>query len=271
MDASIGQIMDKVRTENDGNTLVFFASDNGPWLVRFEDGGTSGLLRGGKGSTWEGGIREPGIVWWPGKIPGGVVSDVAVSTMDIFVTVLALAEIPLPTDRIFDGRDMSKVLFDGAQETPHEFMFHYRGTPEGPDKPGLWAVRWTESRMKQWKVHFVTKCGYCSDKAVFHDPPLVFNLVKDPGEHFSINVTENKKFMYVVEAVQAAVKVHKADLKPVANQDRDHNCREYCQCCDWDSQKKYPQYPPCTCNPQNWHRLASDPPDPISSQKSTLF
>ena len=91
---------------------MFFTSDNGPWLVKYEAGGSAGLLRDGKETTWEGGVRVPGIVRWTGKIRPGVVERETVATYDIFSTALALAGVPLPSDRAIDGVDLSPVLFE---------------------------------------------------------------------------------------------------------------------------------------------------------------
>src|SRR5206468_4624480 len=100
LDGSVGEILATLRAENLAeNTLVFFTSDNGPWLIQGLAGGSAGLLREGKGSTWEGGMREPGIAWWPGKIkPGGVTRELACS-MDLFNTCLALGRAAMPGDR----------------------------------------------------------------------------------------------------------------------------------------------------------------------------
>ena len=76
-------------------------------------GGSAGLLRDGKSTTWEGGIREPGIIHWPGKIKPGISTAVA-ATYDIFSTSLALAGVAEPSDRFIDGVDLSPVLFEGA-------------------------------------------------------------------------------------------------------------------------------------------------------------
>ena len=79
--------------------------------AELRQGGSAGLVRDGKGSTWEGGMREPTIAWWPGAIePGSVSTDIA-STMDIFATVSSLSGAPLPTDRVMDSYDLSPVLF----------------------------------------------------------------------------------------------------------------------------------------------------------------
>ncbi|GIS20183.1 MAG: hypothetical protein CM15mP120_20990 [Pseudomonadota bacterium] len=73
----------------ENNTLVIFSSDNGPWLTMNEEGGRAGLLRDGKGTTFEGGMRVPTVFSWPGKLPAGVVSDIG-SALDLFPTVMTL-------------------------------------------------------------------------------------------------------------------------------------------------------------------------------------
>ena len=108
IDWSVGQVLDALRREGlDRKTLVFFTSDNGPWLTQGEAGGSAGLLRDGKGSTWEGGMREPGIAWWPGRVPAGVVTHELACTMDLFTTSLNLAGAEVPKDRLIDGLDIS--------------------------------------------------------------------------------------------------------------------------------------------------------------------
>ena len=110
----------------------------------------------------EGGIREPGLVRWPGKITPGQVLDAVVTTYDIFPTAMALAGVKLPVDRAFDGKDMSGVLF-GAEPSAHDCLFHYKGTPgmncpaDKPNCPGLWAVR-----CGAYKTHFVATNASCT-------------------------------------------------------------------------------------------------------------
>ena len=88
----IGRVLAALHEANMADdTLVVFTSDNGPWLVKGPDGGSALPLRGGKGSTWEGGMREPTIAWWPGHVPAGEVCRELGTTMDIFPTSVALA------------------------------------------------------------------------------------------------------------------------------------------------------------------------------------
>ncbi len=128
IDASTGQILDALHEHGLAeHTLVFFTSDNGPWLIMGERGGSAGLLREGKGSTWEGGMREPGIAWWPGTISAGSVSEALASTLDIFPTACSLAGVPLPTDRPLDGFDLSPVL--RSQSSGAGMQFSTTATP----------------------------------------------------------------------------------------------------------------------------------------------
>ena len=86
----------------DENTIVVFTSDNGPWKLMETDGGSSGLLRGGKGGTYEGGMREPTIFWSPKILKNGVIQELG-TTMDLLPTFCSLANVELPNDRIYDG------------------------------------------------------------------------------------------------------------------------------------------------------------------------
>lgn len=107
------------------NTLVFFSSDNGPWQrVSTTGAGTAGMLRGSKGTTYEGGVRVPGIFWWPGSIAPGTVSGMG-STLDLYTTVLALAGIDPPPGS--DGIDLRETLRRGAPSPRDELAYYSQG------------------------------------------------------------------------------------------------------------------------------------------------
>jgi arylsulfatase A len=202
LDWSVGQVLDTLREEGlEKNTFVFFTSDNGPWLVQQRAGGSAGLLRGGKGSTWEGGMREPGIAWWPGRVPSGVVTSGLACTMDLFTTCLKLAGAEVPSDRPIDGLDISPVLF-GKKPSPRSSFIYYRGTQ-------LYAAR-----LGRFKAHFVTRSGYGPDKPQTHEPPLLFDLGGDPGESFNVAAGHPA----VIEDIQKLVEQHRATVTPVKNQ-----------------------------------------------------
>ncbi len=201
IDWSVGQVLEALRREKlDKNTLVFFTSDNGPWLTQGEAGGSAGPLREGKGSTWEGGMREPGIAWWPGRIGKGIITHELACTMDLFATCLRLAGAEVPAGRMIDGVDMTPVLF-GTGPSKREVFFYYRGTQ-------LYAIR-----KGPFKAHFITRSGYGPDKAVAHDPPLLYDLGHDPGERFDVASAHPD----VLVDIAAETERHRATVKPTKN------------------------------------------------------
>jgi len=207
VDWSVGQVLDALREDGlDKNTLVLFCSDNGPWLIFNQHGGSAGPLRGGKGSTWDGGMREPTIAWWPGRIqPGSVSADVG-STMDVFATVHKLAGIELPHDRVLDSHDLSPILF-GEGESTRDALFYYRAY-------NLMAVR-----QGPWKAHFMTQDGYGQPQPTEHDLPELFNLEVDPGEKYNVA----KDHADVIAAIRKTVEQHKKTLKPAKSQLENEN------------------------------------------------
>jgi len=201
LDWSVGRILDTLRGLGLAqDTLVYFTSDNGPWLICGLRGGSAGLLRGGKGSTWEGGMREPCIAWWPGTIEAGSVSAQPACTMDIFTTSLLMAGAKLPTDRVIDGVDAIPILA-GDGNSRRDSMFFYRGTR-------LMAVR-----SGPWKAHFITQAGY-GEKPVSHDPPALYHLEHDPSERFDVA----EKHPDVIADIMKKVEKHKATLESVKSQ-----------------------------------------------------
>ena len=143
VDWSVGQILNEIRTQNlTQNTLVIFTSDNGPWLSYGDHAGSSGPLREGKGTEFEGGIREPTVMWWPGKIQPGTKCDELSSTIDVLPTVAALIGAELPKHKI-DGKDIRPLMFGDEAQSPHEIFYCYYGNGQ------LQAVR-----DRRWKLHF---------------------------------------------------------------------------------------------------------------------
>jgi len=142
IDWSTGQILDTLkRLGLDDNTIVLFTSDNGPWLVKKEDGGCALPLRDGKGTTYDGGVRVPCVVRWPGKIPAGTVCAEMATAMDILPTFSRLAGASVPTDRTIDGRDIWP-LMSGAEgaSSPHEALFFYRANRLQAMRSGKWKL-----------------------------------------------------------------------------------------------------------------------------------
>jgi len=141
VDWSVGQILAALeRLDLEDNTLVVFTSDNGPWASKGENGGDTGPLRGSKGSTWEGGVREPTIVRWPGKIPAGTANDGILGTTDLLPTFVGLAGGKLKTDRSIDGHDIAAILLGEASEIPDRAWHYYRGTHLEAVRRGPWKL-----------------------------------------------------------------------------------------------------------------------------------
>lgn len=202
IDWSVGEILIALKKFGlDKNTFVFFTSDNGPWLTQGLAGGSAGLLKDGKGSTWEGGMRVPGIAWMPGRIKPGAVTHELACQMDLFTTCLKLANAPVPADRIIDGVDMSPILFENGK-SKRDFFIYYRGTQ-------IYAAR-----LGDFKAHFVTRSAYGADKPVVHDPPLLFHLGHDPSEKFNIA----EQYPDMIEKIRKLVEAHKQTVQPVKNQ-----------------------------------------------------
>ncbi|XP_040438737.1 steryl-sulfatase isoform X2 [Falco naumanni] len=182
---------------------------------------------GGKSMNWEGGIRVPGLLRWPGVIQAGVYIDEPTSNMDIFPTVVKLAKAQLPSDRIIDGHDLIPLLQGKVTRSKHEFLFHYCNAY-------LNAVRWHPGNSGSvWKVFFFTPnfspedSNGCYDSHVCfchggfitqHDPPLLFDLSRDPEEKVPLTPETESRFYEILEVVHLAVNNHMRSLHAVPDQ-----------------------------------------------------
>ena len=160
IDWATGVLLDELAALGlDEDTLVFFTSDNGSRAAG--EGGSNLPLRGVKGTTWEGGMRVPGIVRWPGHVAAGRVTGAVATAMDLLPTLARLAGAAVPGGRAIDGRDLTEVLLDGSDASPHEAFWFYRGDD-------LEAVR-----AGRWKLH-VARAG--------HPVEELYDLEVDVGE-----------------------------------------------------------------------------------------
>jgi arylsulfatase A-like enzyme len=169
MDHNVGQMLDGVdRLGIRDDTIVIFASDNGPEFIRPWDG-WGGPWRGQYFTAWEGGIRVPFLIRWPSRIPGGRVSDGIVHAVDLFPTIAGFAGASVPNDRPIDGVDQSN-FFLGKTETSSREGFPIWCASR------LQAVKW-----RNYKVHFYLQETMVSPPVQL-PVPLLFNLYTNPRE-----------------------------------------------------------------------------------------
>uniref|UniRef100_UPI00131EC17F sulfatase family protein n=1 Tax=Lunatibacter salilacus TaxID=2483804 RepID=UPI00131EC17F len=187
LDWSIGEIRNKLKELNlEENTLVIVTSDNGPWLNYGNHAGSTGGLREGKGTSFEGGQRVPALMSWKGQIPEGTVCNNLASSIDLLPTIAALTGATPPAKQI-DGVDISALLQGDFSQHPREsFLYYYRGN-------SLEAVR-----KSNWKLVFPhpgrTYEGFSPGKdgqpGVAYENHYfeggLYDLRRDPGERYNM-------------------------------------------------------------------------------------
>lgn len=232
LDWSVGQVLDALdRLGLAENTFVYFTSDHGAHVEEVSSagemhGGSNGIYKGGKANNWEGGVRIPGVVRFPRELGHGLELAEPTSHMDVFPTVLALAGVELPADRIIDGRDLMPLLRGTRVRSEHEFLFHYCNAY-------LNAVRWwPRDGSALWKVFYFTPnfdpgangcfsshvCFCFGRHVTHHDPPLLFDLSRDPGERHPLTPESEPRYHAVLAAVEEAVAAHTHTLDPAVPQ-----------------------------------------------------
>tara|TARA_R110002049_G_scaffold46487_1_gene135181 strand:+ start:137117 stop:138586 length:1470 start_codon:yes stop_codon:yes gene_type:complete len=230
LDWSVGEIMKAVEDIGaENNTLVIFTSDNGPWLSYGSHSGRATPLREGKGTMFEGGYREPTLMWWKGKIPANTTCDELCSTIDILPTVAKLIDAELPDHKI-DGKDIRPLMFDEpSAKSPHEaFYCYYKGGE-------LQAVR-NESFKLMFKHKYRSLDGHpggsgglpISYKMLEIDQTL-FNLDDDVSETKDVSALypdEVKKLQAAAETARKELgdKLTKRDgdgIRPAGTMDKD--------------------------------------------------
>jgi len=173
LDWSVGQVLNYLeQLDLLDNTLVVFSSDNGPWLVMEDHGGSAGILREGKQYTFEGGMRVPTVAMWKNKIPSGTVYNDLVSQMDWFPTIANITGIEIPQDRTIDGRDISDVLYQKGKRQDSTYLY-FDGKELQCYRKGQWKI----------KKPFAGFQGADWKKAVAAHDTLLINLKDDPGEN----------------------------------------------------------------------------------------
>lgn len=233
MDSAVGQIMAAVKASGaDEDTITFFTSDNGApanHIADQTDGrGSNAPLRGFKGQVWEGGIRMPAMVRWPGAIRSGARTDALAATYDVFSTMLSLAGTPPPRGRIIDGKDLTDVLLERPGATGHACLFqYYSGLLLAAVRCGRYKLRYDLS------------------------PIALYDLDADIGEHRPLPNTTTT-WRAVVANISAARDAHLRSVVLVQDQLALGSDRKFALCAAPNSPATHPHLPNCTLNPENW-------------------
>jgi arylsulfatase A len=177
VDWSVGQVMDTVRELGLTNTLIVFSSDNGPWLTQGTNAGTASPLRGGKAGTYEGGVREPTIAWWPGKIAANTSSDAIAANFDLLPTFVKLAGGTVPTEPKIDGRDIAPLLLGETTDSPHEAHYYFSGNELQAVRSGPWKLAILPQYEGRGVKPTESKIGFV---------PRLYNLDTDIGERTDV-------------------------------------------------------------------------------------
>ena len=207
LDWSVGEILRTVgRLGLDRQTLVIFTSDNGPWLPYGNHAGSTGGLREGKGTAWEGGVRVPFIARWPGHIPAGVVSRAPLMTVDLLPTLARLAEVRLDRNRLIDGVDSWSILAgQGRRSSATRARYFY------------WLNELHAVRRDKWKLHLphpyrhLASAGHDGQPGkddTWQTEIALFDLDNDPAE--SNNVAA--QYPAIVKQLMTDVEVARRDL-----------------------------------------------------------
>lgn len=201
IDWSTGEIIKKLRElKIEDNTIIVFSSDNGPWLKMCEMGGLAGILREGKGTTFEGGMRVPTVMQWKARVKGGQVINEMATMMDWFPTFMSILGEDMPPDRPVDGKDISPLIFGTGPREGEDFAYWSLGK--------LMAFRSGDWKIKLPRGEIKGRYTYPGEPA--HDT-LLFNLEDDPGERNNLAEEYPEKVNELISKINA----HKEALGPL--------------------------------------------------------
>jgi len=165
----------------------------------------------GLGSTWEANLRMPALMRWPGHIDAATETMKMVSTLDVLPTILSIVGKPIPDE--IDGEDISHIL-TGSDETSQDIdrvLFFWRdGFTDGPLPPPYGRFDVVAAKAGRFKAWFWTKSAhYNMDVEVYHDPPLLFDVLADPAEAFPLDVANQQD---LVDRILVFVEEHKKEV-----------------------------------------------------------
>lgn len=189
VDWSIGEIMKALeRNGLDKNTLVIFTSDNGPWLNFGNHAGTTGGLREGKGSSWEGGQRVPCIMRWTGVIPAGEICSKLSSSIDLLPTLAAITGAQLPVNKI-DGVNIYTLMIGEKEAYPrHEFLYYYGQNNLEAVQRDYWKLVVPHTKYQVYRGQMPGKDGWPGKTGTETITSMqLYDLRRDPGEWYDVS------------------------------------------------------------------------------------
>lgn len=194
LDWSVGQIVAKLEElKIDDNTLIVFTSDNGPWYE-----GSTGGQQGRKGQVWGGGQKVPFIACWPGTIPKGKTVDAMSMGIDMLPTIMDITDIPLPDDRVIDGKSMLPIFTGETTETPHDYLYFIDGKK-------IMAV--TDGALKYQRIGPASS----SKHYMLEHGPYIYDFQKDFDESYNL-IEDNKatadEFEELIQSMERALKMN---------------------------------------------------------------
>lgn len=208
LDWSVGEVM-KVLDKNNlaKNTILIVTSDNGPWLTYGNHAGSTGGLREGKGTAWDGGTRVPCFIRWPGKVNAGSVNSQMLATMDLLPTIVAATKASLPQQKI-DGLNFLPLLTGKTNESPRQVLYVYY------DNNNLKLIRYKQwelvlpHRSQAYTLGTPGKDGFPGKTPVTDVPMALYNLMHDPGTMYDVQ----QQYPEVVAEILKLAEQARADL-----------------------------------------------------------
>lgn len=221
VDWSVGEIMRTLRENGlEKNTLVIFTSDNGPWLNFGNHAGNTGGLREGKGSSWEGGQREPCIMRWPGTIPAGTVCNKMAATLDLLPTIANITGSELPVNKI-DGVNIKSLLLNEPDANPRdELAYYYKTNDLEAVRRSRWKLVLPHSS-RTYKLHLPGQDGFPSPTPEVPVALALYDLSVDPGETQDVQTQHPD----IVADLQALATKYRQDLGDNLTNVACNNCR----------------------------------------------
>lgn len=207
MDDAFGRVMKSLDESGlRDNTLVLFTSDNGPAISSQHPYGSAGPLRDKKGSLWEGGIRVPGIVRWPGKTKPGSTSDEPVCGVDFLPTVCAITGLQQPSDRAIDGTSWLPVLDGKPVERKTPLYWHFNRAFGGPKvalRVGPWKILATLDKAPAEKGNNITEQSERDFKEAALTGFVLYNLDTDIAEKNDLAASQPAKLAELKALLEA--------------------------------------------------------------------